>query len=174
LESPAAYYQRRRGNFVVNWGSTRYDTAPNVAALAPFHHLNGNRSTPGTVKLIHIVDGNANTLLLSETLMAKSKDDNDWRGDIQNDDGVFKFMTITTPNSTAVDVVNWAVADNDPFMPVSTAGAQYSAARSRHGGGGVNVALCDGSVRFVRNSISASTWQGLGTMNGGEVLGNDF
>ena len=123
--------------------------------------------------MAYIADGTANTLMMSETLMAKSHDDNDWRGDIQNDDGVFKFMTLTTPNSSAVDVVNWAIADNDPAMPVSTAGSQYSAARSRHTGG-VNVALCDGSVRFVRNSISIATWQSLGTMNGSEVIGNDF
>ena len=28
LNSPDAYYQRRRGNYVVNWGATKYDTAP--------------------------------------------------------------------------------------------------------------------------------------------------
>jgi prepilin-type N-terminal cleavage/methylation domain-containing protein/prepilin-type processing-associated H-X9-DG protein len=39
---------------------------------------------------------------------------------------------------------------------------------------GVNVALCDGSVRFVGYSVSLATWRGLGTINGNEVLGNDF
>ena len=174
LDSTAAYYQRRRGNYVVNWGAVRYDTAPNIGSVAPFYHLNGNRSTPSVVKMTYIADGTANTLLLSETLMAKSKDDNDWRGDIQNDDGVFKFMTLTTPNSSAPDVVNWAIPDNDPLTPVSTAGSQYSAARSRHAGGGVNVSLCDGSTRFIRSSITIATWQALGTMNGNEVLGNDY
>src|SRR4051794_3460433 len=28
LDSPSAYYQRRRGNYVVNWGNTPYDTNP--------------------------------------------------------------------------------------------------------------------------------------------------
>jgi prepilin-type N-terminal cleavage/methylation domain-containing protein/prepilin-type processing-associated H-X9-DG protein len=172
LDSPSAYYQRRRGNYVVNWGNVKYDTAPG-AALAPFYHANGNRSTSGRVTLTTIIDGTSNTLMMSETIMAKSHDDNDWRGDIQNDDGVFKFMTFLTPNSSAPDVVNWAIPDNDPRTPVSTAGAEYSAARSRHSGG-VNVALCDGSIRFVSNAISLSTWQAMGTMNGGEVLGNDY
>ena len=171
LDSSAAYYQRRRGNYVVNWGQTYYDTAPSQASQAPFYHTGGNRATPGSVRMTSITDGTSNTLMMSETLMAKSHDDNDWRGDIQNDDGVFKFMTWLTPNSSAPDVVNWAISDNDPLMPVSTAGSQQSAARSRHSGG-VNTALCDGSIRFVRNSIPLGTWQSLGTMNGNEVVGD--
>jgi prepilin-type N-terminal cleavage/methylation domain-containing protein/prepilin-type processing-associated H-X9-DG protein len=168
LDSAAAYYQRRRGNYVVNWGNALYDNPP-PAGGAPFAHINGNRSTPLVVKIADITDGTSNTLLMSETLMAMSHDDNDWRGDIQNDDGVFKFMTLTTPNTSAPDVVNWAIPNGDPLMPVITAGSEYSAARSRHTGG-VNVALCDGSIRFVSNSIPLSTWQVLGTMNGGEVV----
>jgi prepilin-type N-terminal cleavage/methylation domain-containing protein/prepilin-type processing-associated H-X9-DG protein len=169
---PNTYYQRRRGNYVVNWGNVKYDTPP-AAAHAPFWDVNGNRSTPGTTKLTDITDGTANTLMMSETLKAWSPDDNDWRGDIQNDDGVFKFMTLTTPNSSAPDVVNWAIPNNDPAMPVTTAGAEYSAARSRHTGG-VNVSMCDGSIHFVSNSISLATWQAAGTENGGEVLGSDW
>jgi len=102
--------------------------------------------------------------------MPKSRDDNDWRGDIQNDDGVFKFMTLTTPNSSAIDIVNWAQDTGDPMLPVSTGGSQYNAARSRHVGG-VNVVLCDGSTRFVSSKIALNIWQALGTMNGGETVG---
>jgi prepilin-type N-terminal cleavage/methylation domain-containing protein/prepilin-type processing-associated H-X9-DG protein len=39
---------------------------------------------------------------------------------------------------------------------------------------GVNVVLCDGSVRFVPLGISLTTWRALGSMNGGEVLGGDW
>ncbi len=170
---PNTYYQRRRGNYVVNWGNTKYDTAPNLSAIAPFAHINGNRSTPKITRMTDITDGTSNTLMMSETLVAWSQADNDWRGDIQNDDGVFKFMTLLTPNSSVPDVVNWAIPTNDPAMPVTTAGQEYSAARSRHTNG-VNAALCDGSVRFVSNSISLQTWMALGTMNGGEVLGSDW
>jgi prepilin-type N-terminal cleavage/methylation domain-containing protein/prepilin-type processing-associated H-X9-DG protein len=171
LDSGAAYYQRRRGNYVVNWGNAMYDSPPPTTGNAPFYHIGGNRSTPATVTIASVVDGTSNTLMMSETLKAWSHDDNDWRGDIQNDDGVFKFMTLLTPNTSAPDIVNWAIPNNDPRMPVSTSGLQYSAARSRHSGG-VNVSLCDGSVRFIRDSISLATWQAMGTMDGGEVVGN--
>jgi len=39
---------------------------------------------------------------------------------------------------------------------------------------GVNLALCDGSVRFVSNSVSLATWRAVGSRDQGEVLGNDF
>ena len=39
--------------------------------------------------------------------------------------------------------------------------------------GGVNVTLCDGSVRFVKESISLQTWRALGLRNGGEVISSD-
>jgi prepilin-type N-terminal cleavage/methylation domain-containing protein/prepilin-type processing-associated H-X9-DG protein len=39
--------------------------------------------------------------------------------------------------------------------------------------GGVNVGLCDGSVRFVKDSIALQVWWALGTRNGGEIIGSD-
>ncbi len=32
--------------------------------------------------------------------------------------------------------------------------------------GGVNTLLADGSVRFVKNSVSANTWRALGSVGG--------
>jgi len=182
LSDSSQTYCRRRGNYVVNWGNVYYPgssgnypggypTTPN----APFSHIGSFRHTPMIVSFAKITDGTSNTLLMSEYLMALSTDDNDWRGDIQNDDGTFHFMTLTTPNTSVPDIVNWAIPNpSDTAMPVLTAGPlQFNAARSRHTGG-VNVALCDGSIRFVANSISLATWQALGTMNGGEVIGSDW
>jgi prepilin-type N-terminal cleavage/methylation domain-containing protein/prepilin-type processing-associated H-X9-DG protein len=46
-------------------------------------------------------------------------------------------------------------------------------ANSAHAGG-VNLLLCDGSVRFVSNGVSLPTWRALGTRNGGEVPAGDY
>ena len=39
--------------------------------------------------------------------------------------------------------------------------------------GGVNVAFCDGSVHFIKDTIDRGVWRSLGSMNGGEVLSSD-
>ncbi|MFM1801509.1 MAG: hypothetical protein RJA81_861 [Planctomycetota bacterium] len=45
-------------------------------------------------------------------------------------------------------------------------------ARSYHPGG-VHMLLGDGSVRFVKNSVSGNVWRALGTVGGGEVISAD-
>ena len=39
---------------------------------------------------------------------------------------------------------------------------------------GVNLLLCDGSVRFVTNSVNLATWRAIGTRKGGEVVAGDY
>src|SRR5262249_2751842 len=116
LDDPSQTYCRARGNYVVNWGNAYYDRPP-PAASAPFAHASRNRSRPVTVRMTSITDGTSNTLMLSEYLMPTSRDDNDWRGDIHNDDGTFRFHTLTTPNSTVPDQVSRAIPNGDPYMP---------------------------------------------------------
>ena len=45
----------------------------------------------------------------------------------------------------------------------------WTSARSQHVGG-VQVALCDGSVRFVSENVALTIWHGLATRGGGEVI----
>jgi prepilin-type N-terminal cleavage/methylation domain-containing protein/prepilin-type processing-associated H-X9-DG protein len=45
-------------------------------------------------------------------------------------------------------------------------------ANSAHSNG-VNLLLCDGSVRFVNSGISMPTWRALGTRAAGDILGDD-
>ena len=51
-------------------------------------------------------------------------------------------------------------------------GGEYVGTRSRHPGG-VNSLFGDGSVHFMKNSISPMTWVQLGSINGGEVISSD-
>jgi len=67
-------------------------------------------------------------------------------------------------------------------MPPNTKSCVYSAvgsqvfnlfAASSFHSGGVNVAMLDGSVRFVKNSIGYPIWTGIATRNGAEVISSD-
>ena len=173
--NPATQHQRRRGNYVINWGNSAYGAPIEPAGQAPFSHIKGSRSNPRITKISMITDGTSHTLLMSETLRAWSVQDNDWRGDIHNDDGVFRFHTSVTPNTTVADIIEsgWFQPTGDPLMP-AIAGAdtnEVSAARSRHPGG-VNAVMCDGSVHFYSDNVALGTWKALGSMNGGDARGN--
>ena len=39
--------------------------------------------------------------------------------------------------------------------------------------GGVNASFCDGSVKFIKESIDRETWRRIGSMNGGEIVSAD-
>ncbi len=72
------------------------------------------------------------------------------------------YNHIMTPNTWSCDD-----AANDW---VNDAGA--SDPNSRHPGG-VNILFADGSVRFIKDSISPQTWWALGSRNGGETVSSD-
>lgn len=66
---------------------------------------------------------------------------------------------------------NAKVADCSAWGGVGT-GIGFFSARSAHPGG-VNVCMGDGSVRFIKDSVSYPTWFALATRAGGEVLSAD-
>jgi prepilin-type processing-associated H-X9-DG protein len=66
---------------------------------------------------------------------------------------------------------NTFLRPNDPNPDATAHSNGWFAARSLFAGG-VNVALTDGSVRFVRDSIALATWRALSTRAGGEVIGD--
>jgi Protein of unknown function (DUF1559) len=164
-------YQRRRGNYVVNWGNVSFLWPLELEGNAPFSFIEGDARRPRKTDLNDIVDGTSQTLMMSETLKGWFNEDRDWRGDIQNNQGVFRFHTRMVPNSSEPDYIKtpWYRQTGDPAMPVAPAGGENpekAAARSRHPAG-VNVAMCDASQRFVADDIQLQTWKEMGSMNGG-------
>jgi prepilin-type processing-associated H-X9-DG protein len=71
------------------------------------------------------------------------------------------------PNAQQADCVTLDIQPG----PTRLTALGWKAARSRHTGG-VNLALCDGSVKFVRDNIGLPTWRALATRAGGEVPGD--
>ena len=173
-------YSQSRGNYVVSMGNDWFwnSTKPSMPYKndgwkgAPFYL---NISTT----LQEIVDGTSNTLLMSEVLCAADTAF-DFHGQLFNDEGPGSgFMTVTGPNSSTPDscycytgASGSALNTTDRYIPCTgtplSGDERYQAARSKHSGG-VNTALCDGSVRFVSETIELEVWRALGSTKGGET-----
>ncbi|MDZ7616222.1 MAG: DUF1559 domain-containing protein [Patescibacteria group bacterium] len=69
-------------------------------------------------------------------------------------------------------VMNGRFTPNSEYPDLVGGSAKITAARSKHPGG-VNACLCDGSVRFVSDSIDRNLWHAIWTRAGGEVV-TDF
>ena len=168
-------------NYAVNFGNStviqtdfqdiRFDGAPFVDIGSP----EGDYNRPGrpTVGFSSILDGLSNTLLASEVVVGQGQDLRgfSWWGDAAT------FETFLTPNSSFPDVIfspYYCInqSPNPPCVTATTALPENFAARSRHTGG-INAAMADGSIHFVKNSIDLRTWRALSTTAGSEVVGAD-
>jgi prepilin-type N-terminal cleavage/methylation domain-containing protein/prepilin-type processing-associated H-X9-DG protein len=83
------------------------------------------------------------------------------------------MTTVFPPNTVVPYTTGGATYDIDftcQRLGFSTTKQTYVVVTSRsYHPGGVNIALMDGSVRFVANTITQATWRALGTRAGGEV-----
>ncbi len=119
-------------------------------------------------------DGMSNTFAVGETAY---DNDGSWYGSAQKNctglNAMFNAWTITLRHSS-----NFRSTKNPPnTLPgvgFSGGGAcgTNGAFGSRHAGG-LNMLMADGSVRFVKNTISLQTWWALSTRAGAEVISAD-
>jgi prepilin-type N-terminal cleavage/methylation domain-containing protein/prepilin-type processing-associated H-X9-DG protein len=84
------------------------------------------------------------------------------------DVGMSMFNTIVPPNS---QMHVWSSCRHG-CANCSPDSSSITNATSNHSGG-CNVAFADGSVRFIKSSISQPIWMGLGTKGNGEVISSD-
>ena len=156
-----------------------------------------NTSTMGPVNLGGILDGTSNTAIFSE--MIKGRNATAGNGP----DVTFKLggtsCTYTTDQAINVAcqaatafgdgqrMMQWpryyegrgggyfhTVQPNGKsciYSGVGTPPNPYNA--SSYHPGGVNVALLDGSVKFIKSSINYMTWHALGSRAGGEIISAD-
>lgn len=127
------------------------------------------------VRMSDVTDGLSNTMAVAEYLTGLS--DTDFRGGFYTNRAGCQFLYVSqTPNSSTPDRMHsftCVTATNQPSqnLPCTAddGGTATATARSRHTGG-VNVAVGDGSVRFIKNSISIGTWQAFGFISDGNTV----
>ena len=164
----ASDQQGFHGNIAGNAGSTTFNTT----GCDGGKNLNGVFYAQRPVGFAGITDGTAHTLLFSEVRVVRDQTGHDTRGRYWNNafQGSIIFSTLRPPNPAARDRLQWC--QDTPTVPCEFGYdniVQY--ARSAHAGG-VNVALADGSGRFVRNGVDPAVWLNLGTRAGGETPGD--
>ncbi len=180
-------------NYVVNFGNlvTAQPTSMDFGGVtygfggAPFTDMSAptpGMSGRGVVAFSGITDGLSNTLLVSELVVGIGSGGQynapfDLRGFSWWGSGAC-FTTWIAPNSSQPDVTEdpsycvYPHSSNPPCTAPTSTLPRFNGARSRHSGG-VNAAMADGSVRFVKNSVSLNVWRSLSTTRGGEIVSSD-
>jgi prepilin-type N-terminal cleavage/methylation domain-containing protein/prepilin-type processing-associated H-X9-DG protein len=172
-----------RGNYTGNNGiGPNHDVG--VVNSAGILNIGPNRErgvffVNSNLPLTAITDGTSNTAMVSELINVLG---NDSRVFLHGTFELLNYQHNNTPNSPLSDHIRTTMCVSIPqapcigypfIWPNYTGVATIMTARSRHTAG-VNLLLCDGSVRFVQNAISLTTWQALASPSGGEGLGSDF
>ena len=183
-------YEMANFNYAVNMGNTSvYRVSPLNGVTyreAPFHFEESASTNITSQNFGSIRDGTSNTLMLAEVrqapnALAADSTHKDLRGLIWYGHHA-GITTHEAPNTAVPDYVQngWCPKPTeaaDIGMPCATQSGTTTgstpknlSARSTHAGG-VQVSLCDGSVRFISESIDLTTWRNLGSSQDGEVLG---
>jgi len=184
-----------KGNYGVSWGNTYWGQDQPATATPMIDPRTGllpvfMKSAFGhyNVTFASITDGLSNTVFLGEVLQGELYD---VRGLLWSSiPGGGTFMSRMGPNTPTDyytlsanppfygDQLNQTIfCVNEPGMGLPCTGGAgdslaYAGPRSRHPGG-LNALMGDGSVRFLKSSVSMPIWLALNTMAGGEVLSAD-
>ncbi|QEL16269.1 DUF1559 domain-containing protein [Limnoglobus roseus] len=139
-----------------------------------FVHANENTTTFCTsLTSITGADGLSNTIALSEATESVS-------ATVSNLSGKIPLWAGGNPNSNGTGVANMSisfrVADSNmtpnkktTTAPITNIDGTFA---SKHTGG-VNCLMGDGSVKFVRDTITPLAWEAAGSRNGGEAIALD-
>jgi prepilin-type N-terminal cleavage/methylation domain-containing protein/prepilin-type processing-associated H-X9-DG protein len=183
-EAGVACWSRIRCNYAVNFGNTNLGqqngiTDPLTGQILQFK--GAPFSLGKTFGIVDISDGTSNTMMWGEVI--SPTDSPGWDGPIAESQigiGGQTFETIYPPNAKYPDqVVRQCPTTNlngiYGCVVIGQAGAeqiQIFITKSKHPGG-VNIGFCDGSVRFVKNTVSINSFRAISTSQGNETLSGD-
>ncbi|HEX4611590.1 MAG TPA: DUF1559 domain-containing protein [Urbifossiella sp.] len=167
-------YMANMGSDIPN-GSYANWTVPNGGTETGILVQSNDNNYTWPQPIASVTDGTSNTVIVGEASGQKLSSNNMFGISATN---TFPIWAGGNPaNSGQGRQYNYfRIMDaNYPLNSQNTSGETNGAAfmdrafNSQHTGG-ANFALCDGSVRFIANSIDAPTYRAAGTRNGGESL----
>jgi prepilin-type processing-associated H-X9-DG protein len=123
-------------------------------------------------RMTSITDGTSNTLGVAERYRVSESYDTYTTSAGTGAGGTWGMGTPSNNNAVQQSVGSTAVPFNYNVTSDNTSLSRTSLAYSSRHTGGVNAMFMDGSVRFLTNSTPGAVRSYLGTIAGGEVLGN--
>jgi prepilin-type N-terminal cleavage/methylation domain-containing protein/prepilin-type processing-associated H-X9-DG protein len=160
-------YQGFSGNQIALASSTYFNPGGPANSIS----LDGIFYTVSRTRMGEIKDGTTNTALITELILSADTVAHDIRGRYHNSahGGVF-FSTRLPPNTKVPDQLNWCSPQPAPKAPCIYTGTDIFVLPRSYHPGGVNLAMADGSVRFMRENVTQPVFQAMGTRDGGESL----
>ncbi len=162
------------GNYVGNAGDDYFNprNIPGRRIRPPVtsSQVNGILFAISKTRIAQITDGTSKTALVSEIILTPDTTSHDIRGRYYNPaHGGVLFTTRIPPNTSVPDRFNWCAKSPLPQTPCIWSGTNmFLSIRSYHPGG-ANMAMADGSLRFVQNGIDAIAFKATGSRDGEEV-----
>jgi prepilin-type N-terminal cleavage/methylation domain-containing protein/prepilin-type processing-associated H-X9-DG protein len=147
ISNPTASLQQQNGAIVSN-------------GISPIFGLGSGYTRGGVVKIASITDGTSNSIAFSEHAhgLLSSTDPGNWWVSGNFGDTVFTtFYPINVQKKTQ----NWG--DMGTSVGKYTEGGAFLNAATSFHPGGANFGFCDGSVRFLKDTISCWQLDGTGT-----------
>jgi prepilin-type processing-associated H-X9-DG protein len=94
-----------------------------------------------------------------------------WHTDMPYTTVNHSYFHFGTPNTNSCSAAQ--AGENNGEGDQNWAGSTAAITANSNHPGGVNVAFCDGSVKFIKDSVAQRTWWALGTRNGNENISAD-
>jgi prepilin-type N-terminal cleavage/methylation domain-containing protein/prepilin-type processing-associated H-X9-DG protein len=170
--------QAMRSNYLVSTSQyTEYQCPGGNNAGMPNPALRGAFFSDISTSFADIRDGLSNTFLAGESLQGPGHYSSSygpyWGAGIHTSThGVIYGPAASTTNQLAYSP-NGRSGYLYPTAAITIQNLPYAWVFSSRHPGGVNMAMCDGSVKFIKNSISVYAWSGAATIAGGEVVSAD-